>query len=91
MSGLTKDDAQIDLWLKELSPNDILREWYNHDPQKWSEFQQRYANELQEHEEYISTLRHGAQRHTIILLFGAKETEQNNAIALKNILESDAE
>ena len=44
--GVTKKRAKIDLWLKEVTPSDKLRKWYSHDPQKWSEFQNKYKTEL---------------------------------------------
>ena len=44
--GVTQKRAKIDLWLKEVTPSDKLRKWYSHDPQKWSEFQNKYKTEL---------------------------------------------
>ncbi len=55
--GIKKDDAHIDLWLKEIAPSNSLRKWFNHDPEKWSEFQKRYAKELKKKEEIIDTIR----------------------------------
>ena len=85
--GIKKVDAHIDLWLKEIAPSDALRKWFNHDPQKWPEFQKRYAQELKSKGEVIDIIYQEEQKHTVTLLYGAKETEHNNAIALKNFLE----
>src|SRR5690242_10994627 len=44
--ALTKEKAKVDLWLKEIAPSNELRKWFGHDPEKWAEFQKRYAEEL---------------------------------------------
>ena len=50
--GLTKEKAKVDEWLKELAPSTELRKWFNHDPEKWKEFQKRYHQELKENKDY---------------------------------------
>ncbi|HVV68445.1 MAG TPA: DUF488 domain-containing protein [Gammaproteobacteria bacterium] len=85
--GIKKENAHIDLWLKEIAPSDALRKWFNHDPQKWPEFQKRYAKELKSKGEVIAIIYQEEQKHTVTLLYGSKETEHNNAIALKKFLE----
>ena len=44
--GLTKEKAAADLWLKDIAPSTELRKWFNHDPEKWKEFQKKYQKEL---------------------------------------------
>ena len=51
--GVSKQKAQIDLWLKDLAPSTELRKWFQHDPAKWTEFQKRYK---QEHKKLLPTL-----------------------------------
>jgi uncharacterized protein YeaO (DUF488 family) len=85
--GIKKDDMHIDLWLKEIAPSNSLRKWFNHDPEKWPEFQKRYAKELESKEEMIDIIRDETKRRNVTLLYGTKEIEHNNAIALKNFLE----
>jgi uncharacterized protein YeaO (DUF488 family) len=84
--GIKKEAAEIDLWLKEIAPSDSLRKWFNHDAEKWVEFQKRYAKELANKKELISIITKEAKKRTVTLLFGTKETEHNNAIALQNFL-----
>jgi|SRR5579885_125380 uncharacterized protein YeaO (DUF488 family) len=84
--GIRKEEAEIDLWLKEIAPSDSLRKWFNHDAKKWTEFQKRYAKELANKEDLISIIKNEAKQGTVTLLFGTKETEHNNAVALQNIL-----
>jgi uncharacterized protein YeaO (DUF488 family) len=84
--GVTKEDAALDLWLKEIAPSDLLRKWFNHDPQKWPEFQKRYAKELADKIELVDSIKTHLRLKTVTLLFGSKETEYNNAVALLNII-----
>jgi uncharacterized protein YeaO (DUF488 family) len=85
--GLKKEAARLDLWLKDIAPSNELRKWFSHDPSRWQEFKRRYRKELEERQEMISDLRAEARRKTVTLLFSAKDTERNNAVALKEIIE----
>jgi len=85
--GIKKEDARIDHWLKDIAPSDELRKWFSHDPAKWEEFKKRYRKELEDRQEIIRDLRTEARRKTVTLLFAAKDTERNNAVALKEIIE----
>ena len=48
--GLSKEEAKIDLWMKEIAPSDNLRKWFAHDPKKWEEFMKKYEEELRKNE-----------------------------------------
>ncbi len=84
--GIKKTEANIDLWLKDIAPSDSLRKWFNHDPKKWTEFQKRYAQEITDKQEDIDIILDEGKKKKVTLLFGSKETEHNNAVALLNIL-----
>jgi uncharacterized protein YeaO (DUF488 family) len=84
--GLTKEKAKIDLWLKEVAPSTELRKWFNHDPEKWTEFVRRYFKELSSKQDLISIILEKANKVPITLVFGAKDQEHNNAVALKEFL-----
>ena len=86
--GLTKKDAAIDRWLKPVAPSSKLRQWFRHDPKKWREFCQRYEAELEDKKDEIRFLKEQNQSGTLTLIFAARDTEHNNAVALKNYLES---
>ncbi len=84
--GLTKEKAKIDLWLKDIAPSNELRKWFNHEPEKWLEFKKRYCNELTTKQEYIQVIHEKAQKHSVTLVYGAKDEEHNNAIVLQEYL-----
>jgi uncharacterized protein YeaO (DUF488 family) len=85
--GLTKEEAQIDDWLKEMAPSTRLRKWFGHDPARWKEFKKRYAAELDRRREQVEQLAQWGRKRTLTLLFGAKDIEHNNAVALKEYIE----
>lgn len=80
--GLTKDAARVDVWVREIAPSNALRQWYGHDAPKWCEFQARYAAELAEVPAAVATLRALVRQGPVTLLFGSREPERNNAVAL---------
>lgn len=86
--GLTKEEAQIDDWLKEIAPSTRLRKWFGHDPARWQEFKTRYAKELSDQRDRVEQLAREARKRKVTLLFGAKDIEHNNAVALKEYIEN---
>ena len=66
--GLTKLQAKIDLWLKDVAPTTELRRWFGHDPKKWDEFRKRYQKELRNKDEPIKLLKRKAKEGTITLI-----------------------
>jgi uncharacterized protein YeaO (DUF488 family) len=80
--GLTKATAAVDLWLKDISPSVDLRRWFNHDPSRWTEFMQRYADELEKKKPAVAALAGAVRRGRVTLLFGARDPQHNNATAL---------
>ncbi len=84
--GLTKERAKIDLWLKEVAPSNELRRWFGHDPGKWSDFKQRYVEELSASREPMAVLRQEARQGRITLVYGARDEEHNEAVVLLNLL-----
>jgi uncharacterized protein YeaO (DUF488 family) len=84
--GLSKTDAAIDEWRKEIAPSTSLRKWFGHDPERWNEFKRRYFAELKEQSEALDELCQLAHKKTVTLVFGAKDTKHNQAVALKEYL-----
>jgi uncharacterized protein YeaO (DUF488 family) len=85
--GIVKDDLQIDAWLKDLAPSTELRKWFRHDPARWDEFRKRYAQELEQSSDALAELVEKARAGHVTLVFGAKDTQHNNAVALRERLE----
>lgn len=84
--GLTKEKAAVDVWLKTLAPSTELRKWFNHAPDKWERFQQRYEEELRQQPEGLDELTELIGNGPVTLLFGSKEERFNDAVALKAFL-----
>jgi uncharacterized protein YeaO (DUF488 family) len=85
--GISKEKAGWNEWIKEISPGNELRKWYNHDPGKWEEFKQKYKNELAGKQAELERLKKLEIKHgTLTLLYSSKEEEFNNAAALREFL-----
>ncbi len=84
--GMTKENAKVDLWLKEIAPSNELRKWFGHDTAKWPEFKRRYVEELKGLSAPLATLRHEARESRITLLYAARDEEHNEAVILLEIL-----
>jgi uncharacterized protein YeaO (DUF488 family) len=84
--GLRNEDAVIDHWFKDLAPSTALRQWFDHDVERWTEFRKRYRAELAGQPEALAELRSLARKGTITLLFGAHDEPHNNAVVLCELL-----
>jgi uncharacterized protein YeaO (DUF488 family) len=85
--GVQKEKAKIDLWLKEIAPSDDLRKWFSHDPEKWEGFKKKYEKELTSKQDLLNKIRLiEKEKGTVTLLYSAKDTEHNNAVALRIVL-----
>lgn len=84
--GKRKEDLQLDGWLKKVAPSAELRRWFGHVEERWSEFLRRYHAELDARPEAWEPLVEAARRGDVTLLFDARDTEHNNAVALREYL-----
>jgi uncharacterized protein YeaO (DUF488 family) len=85
--GVSKAKAALDLWLKDIGPSTELRNWFDHDPAKWSGFQDRYFKELAGQTELVDELRTRAREGAVTLLYAARDEAHNEAVALKAFLD----
>ncbi len=87
--GISKDQARIEEWLKDIAPSTTLRKWFDHRADKWEEFQTRYRIELNttEKKDILGRLRAMSRNTTVTLLFGAKDEEHNNARVVASIVQ----
>ncbi|WDI32683.1 DUF488 family protein [Hyphococcus flavus] len=86
--GVTKGEAALDDWFKEIAPSPQLRKWYGHEPARWPEFQKRYRAELEANKDEVARLHSICKNGTVTFVYAAKDEERNSAAVLKAFLES---
>jgi uncharacterized protein YeaO (DUF488 family) len=84
--GLGKQSARVDLWMREIAPSDELRKWFSHEPGRWEGFVQKYFAELKDKRELAELIVDKGAEGNVTLLFGARDEERNNAVALAEYL-----
>ncbi len=85
--GLSKTAAGLDLWLPEIGPSTVLRQWFNHDPARWKTFCTRYHAELRAKPDLLAPLKRQAKKGPVTLLYSARDEQFNQASALRDLLE----
>lgn len=86
--GIKKESVAIEAWLKELGPSTDLRKWFGHDPSRWAEFKKRYFKELALKQDLWGPIQAAARKRTVTLVYSARDEEHNQAVALREFLES---
>jgi uncharacterized protein YeaO (DUF488 family) len=89
--GLTKAEAAIDHWMKDLAPSSELRTWFGHRPDRWPEFRRRYRAELLSNHAAVDSLRALCAGQQVTFVFAAKDVDRNSAVVLKEFLVSGSE
>lgn len=84
--GVSKEQAQLDRWAKDLAPSTELRQWFGHDPAKWTEFQRRYREELRERGADLDAIAREARQGRVTLVYGARDEEHNEAAVLRDVI-----
>jgi uncharacterized protein YeaO (DUF488 family) len=84
--GVSKSQARLDEWDKELAPSAELREWFGHEPSRFLEFRRRYIRELHRRRPRLTELRRRARAGTLTLVYSAHDTEHNDAVVLADVL-----
>jgi uncharacterized protein YeaO (DUF488 family) len=87
--GIRKEKLNADLWMREIAPSDALRGWFRHRPERWDEFCRRYRAELDqpENRELVKQLVEMARSGPLTLLYGARDTERNQAVVIREVIE----
>ncbi len=88
--GLARKEAKIELWLRDVAPSDVLRKWFAHDPVRWPEFKRRYFHELRKNDDVVNLLRGKVNGGNLTLVYGARDQEHNNAVALAEFIRRTA-
>ena len=86
--GIRKANLKMDAWLKDIGPSDGLRRWFAHDPKKWNVFRKRYFAELDSNPDVWEPLVKAARRGPITLVYSSRDTDHNNAVALRDYLQA---
>ena len=88
--GVAKGQLQVDAWLREVAPSHELRRWFGHDPARWEGFRQRYRQELahSQAQALLDALARRAGQGTVTLVYSARDEQRNQAVVLKEILDS---
>jgi uncharacterized protein YeaO (DUF488 family) len=84
--GVSKADAAIDRWDKDIAPSTELRQWFGHEPKRWDEFRRRYSEEMHQHAALLEELRKLACEAPITLVYAAHDQAHNDAVVLRDVL-----
>jgi len=84
--GIGKADLALDDWIREVAPSSDLRTWFGHDPDKWDEFRRRYRAELDDNKEAVERCLAWCRKGPVVLLYGAKDRDHNQAVVLQDYL-----
>jgi uncharacterized protein YeaO (DUF488 family) len=84
--GVSREQAALDHWEKELAPSNELRQWFAHDPGRFEEFRRRYIGELRSRRPVLTALRRRASDGTLTLVYAAHDAEYNHAVVLAEVL-----
>lgn len=86
--GMKRDKLQMAAWIRDAGPSRQLRVWFHHDPAKWNEFRRRYFAELASKQQVWQPIIQAASQGTVTLLYSSHDNQHNNAVVLKQYLES---
>jgi uncharacterized protein YeaO (DUF488 family) len=84
--GVSKAEAELDEWIKEIAPSAELRTWFGHDPARWNEFRRRYRAELARNSDRLKDFRRRAREGPITLVYSARDEIHNDAVVLRNVI-----
>lgn len=91
--GVSKERARCDLWARDVAPSDALRRLFGHEAGRWDDFRRAYFADLDalaadsDAGRLLAALRAKAAAGRLTLVFAARDTERNNAVALAEYME----
>jgi uncharacterized protein YeaO (DUF488 family) len=83
--GIRKDDPRVGIWCKDVAPSKELRDWYQHQPERYDEFASRYEAELTDNaalQELRKLTRHGV----VTLVTATRDVDESHAAVLAKLL-----
>jgi uncharacterized protein YeaO (DUF488 family) len=84
--GVSKEEAHLSSWQRDVAPSNDLRRWFGHDPARWDEFRTRYHAEIDAHPDVLQPILEAVKKGDVTLVYGARDEEHNQAVALKQFL-----
>ena len=84
--GISKEQAHLDEWAKDLAPSTELRKWFAHIPERYTEFKKRYIAELKTQHEELKRIKNIAAKQPLTLLYAAKDEHFNQAVVLLEVI-----
>ncbi len=84
--GISKEQAKLDEWEKEMAPSTDLRKWFGHEPSRFDEFRKRYIDQLRGERSRLAALRRRAREGTLTLVYSAHDEGHNDAVVLADVL-----
>lgn len=84
--GVSKEEARLDEWDKDIAPSTELRKWFDHKPERYEAFKKKYFEELKSKKPALEKLKHILKSKKLTLLYGAKNEKMNQAVVLKEFL-----
>jgi len=85
--GVSKERAALDRWMKGVAPSHELRKWFDHDPDKWEEFQERYRKELFGSKAVVEMIELIRRHRTVTLIYASKDEKHNSTMVLREFLQ----
>jgi uncharacterized protein YeaO (DUF488 family) len=89
--GVSRESASLDAWMKDVAPSSELRRWFGHDASRWQEFKRRYAIELGTRQNLVAEILSLARDRPVTLLYSARDSDHNQAVALAEYLAAKAD
>lgn len=86
--GIKKETLALDEWCKGIAPSSELRRWFNHQPERFDEFRNRYIEELINNTEPRALLGRYRGGGKLTLVYAAKDPIFNHAKVLQEYLKS---
>jgi uncharacterized protein YeaO (DUF488 family) len=84
--GVSREQARLNAWERELAPSTELRQWFGHQPTRFDEFRRRYITELRQQRQRLTELRRRARQGTLTLVYAAHDSEHSDAVVLATVL-----
>jgi uncharacterized protein YeaO (DUF488 family) len=88
--GVSKEEAHLEDWCKDIAPSNELRKWYGHQVERWPSFRKKYIEELERNADVVSELYQRCEGKTVTFIYAAHDEAHNSAVVLKDFMESYA-